>query len=210
MAHVTVPETPYRVRRAPTQYRASRQIERILDAAARVVAEKGFAATTTADIAKAATVSIGSVYRYFPDKIAVLKAVVDRNNRRFRFRVQDVLPAVRPEGWRGVLDLAHDIYVDLCRTDDGFRTISGAGLTAGEAEEPGEHEDPLAEAFAELLVDRFGFTDSPELRATLLQCVTIADVLTRLAFRLAPEGHRDTLEQTRRVIVDLVAAHAPD
>ncbi|WP_175483026.1 TetR/AcrR family transcriptional regulator [Actinokineospora iranica] len=206
---MTVPDTPYQVRRAPTQYRASRQIERILDAAARVVAEKGFSAATTADIAKAATVSIGSVYRYFPDKIAVTKAVAERNALRFQARVQEAVGEIAPEEWRAAVELAYSVYVDMCRNDDGFRAISGAGLAAGELEEHGQFDDPLASAFSDLLVGRFGFADTPALRATLLQCVTVGDVLTRLAFRLVPLGHEDTLDQTRRIIVDLVAAHAP-
>ncbi|WP_253885586.1 TetR/AcrR family transcriptional regulator [Actinokineospora diospyrosa] len=204
---MTVPDTPYRVRRTPTQYRASRQIERILDAAARVVATKGYAATTTADIAKAATVSIGSVYRYFPDKTAVMRAVVERNTRRFQDRVLADRTPVR--GWRAGLDRAYAVYVDMCRTEDGFRAISGAGLAAGELEPQDDAKDPLAEAFATLLVRHFAFTDTPALRTTLLQCVTLADVLTRLAFRLARTGHQDTLERTRGIIEQLLAAHEP-
>ncbi|WP_018686419.1 TetR/AcrR family transcriptional regulator [Actinokineospora enzanensis] len=206
---MTVPDTPYQVRRTPTQYRASRQIERILDAAARVVAEKGFAATTTADIAKAATVSIGSVYRYFPDKTAVMRAVLDRNTRRFSERVgEHVAEHEDDDGWRAAVEHAHTVYVDMCRADNGFRAVSGAGLAAGELESTG-FDDPLAAVFAELLVARFDFVDTPALRATILQCVTTADVLTRLAFRLDAVGHQDTLDQTRRIIVDLVASHAP-
>ncbi|GLZ36381.1 TetR/AcrR family transcriptional regulator [Actinokineospora sp. NBRC 105648] len=204
---MTVPETPYQVRRTPTQYRASRQIERILDAAARVVAEKGLAATTTADIAKAAAVSIGSVYRYFPDKIAVMKAVVERNTRLFQQRV--TLAGAPAADWRTAVDRAYTAYVDMCRTDAGFRAVSGAGLAAGELDGPAEVDDPLAEAFADLLVRRFRFSDTAELRVTLLHCVTLGDVLVRLAFRLDPFGHQPTLAQAHRVIVGLVAEHAP-
>ncbi|RLK61202.1 TetR family transcriptional regulator [Actinokineospora cianjurensis] len=204
---VTVPDSPYRVRRTPTQYRASRQIERILDAAARVVAGKGYAATTTADIAKAATVSIGSVYRYFPDKTAVMRAVVDRNTRRFRDRVLADPTPVRT--WRAALDRAYAVYVDMCRTEEGFRAISGAGLAAGELEPADDTRDPLSEAFATLLIRHFAFPDTPALRTTLLQCTTLADVLTRLAFRLSHTGHQDTLDQTRTIIENLVATHEP-
>ncbi|WP_181043802.1 TetR/AcrR family transcriptional regulator [Actinokineospora auranticolor] len=203
---MTVPDTPYQVRRTPTQYRASRQIERILDAAARVVAEKGHTGTTTADIAKAATVSIGSVYRYFPDKVAVMRAVLDRNTRRFGERVAEESPDAAP--WQAVVAHAHAVYVEMCRTDEGFRAVSGAGLAAGELE-PETFDNPLAEVFADLLVRRFGFADTPPLRATLLQCVTVTDVLTRLAFRLAETGHQDTIDQGRRIFVDLLAPHAP-
>lgn len=209
MVRVTVPETPYEVRRTPTQYRASRRIERILDAASRVVAEKGFSGTTTADIAKAAKVSIGSVYRYFPDKLAVMKAVHGRNTVRYRELVCEATKDLADGQWRAAIDIAFRIYVDMCRTDDGFRAISKAGLAAAELEEPGNTGDPFADSLGSLLVDRFGFADSEELRTTLLQCVTIGDVLTRLAFRLAEEGHEGTLARTHRIILDLIDEHAP-
>jgi AcrR family transcriptional regulator len=206
---VTVPDTPYQVRRAPTQYRATRQIERILDAASRVVTEKGFAGTTTADIAKSAKVSIGSVYRYFPDKIAVMKAVVERNSARFQRRVDEETSAMPPTRWREAVDHAYDIYVDMCRTDDGFRALSGAGIASGELESSAGVDDLLSPAFAQMLITRFGFPSTPELRTTMLQAVTIGDVLTRLAFRLSQGGHPETLAQTKRIIVDLLAPYAP-
>ncbi|PWW64728.1 TetR family transcriptional regulator [Actinokineospora spheciospongiae] len=207
---VTVPDTPYQVRRAPTQYRASRQIERILDAASRVVTEKGFAGTTTADIAKSAKVSIGSVYRYFPDKVAVMKAVVERNSARYQRRVDEETAAMPSHRWREAVEHAYDIYVDMCRGDDGFRALSGAGIASGELESTAAGvEDPLSPAFAQMLTARFDFPASPELRTTMLQAVTIGDVLTRLAFRLVPGGHPETLAQTKRIIVDLLAPHAP-
>ncbi|OLR91337.1 TetR/AcrR family transcriptional regulator [Actinokineospora bangkokensis] len=206
---MTVPDTPYQVRRTPTQYRASRQIERILDAASRVVTEKGFAGTTTADIAKAAKVSIGSVYRYFPDKTAVMKAVVERNSARYLRQVDTETADEPAHRWRAAIEQAYDIYVQMCRGDDGFRALSGTGIASGELETAATADDALSPAFTELLVTRFGFPRAPELRTSVLQAVTIGDVLTRLAFRLVPGGHADTLAQTKRIIIDLLAPHAP-
>ena len=56
-------------------------MERILDAAAHVFAERGYTATTTNHVAIAAGVSIGSVYQYFPNKDALLVALEERHLR---------------------------------------------------------------------------------------------------------------------------------
>ena len=45
---------------------------------ARSSLERGFEATTIAEIAEAADLGFGTFYRYFPDKEAVLEAVLER------------------------------------------------------------------------------------------------------------------------------------
>jgi AcrR family transcriptional regulator len=47
------------------------------EAALRLFAERGYAATTIEDIARAAQVTVGTVYRYFPDKAALLTALIE-------------------------------------------------------------------------------------------------------------------------------------
>ncbi|MDT8915737.1 TetR/AcrR family transcriptional regulator [Amycolatopsis sp. PS_44_ISF1] len=56
--------------------RAELTRERILAAAAHVFAEHGYAAGTTNRIAERARVSIGSLYQYFPNKDAILAALL--------------------------------------------------------------------------------------------------------------------------------------
>jgi AcrR family transcriptional regulator len=59
-------------RKQPRQARSEATRQRILQAAARVFADHGYAAGTTNRIAEYADVSIGSLYQYFPNKDAIL------------------------------------------------------------------------------------------------------------------------------------------
>ncbi len=59
----------------------------ILDAAARVFAQKGFHPTTTRDIAKEAGIAEGTIYNYFESKAALLLGIFDRMSETAR---QDV------------------------------------------------------------------------------------------------------------------------
>ena len=59
-------------RKRPVQARSRQTVESILVAAARILAERGYLATTTNDVADAAGVSIGSLYQYFPNKDSLL------------------------------------------------------------------------------------------------------------------------------------------
>lgn len=74
--------------------RSLRAAERILDAAARLFAERGVAATQMADIAKAAGCSRATLYRYFDNRQAVQLAFVHREARRLgallRAEVRDI------------------------------------------------------------------------------------------------------------------------
>ncbi|AQZ61466.1 transcriptional regulator, TetR family [[Actinomadura] parvosata subsp. kistnae] len=59
-------------RKQPRQVRAELTRRRILEAAAQVFTEYGYAAGTTNRIAEYAGVSIGSLYQYYPNKDAIL------------------------------------------------------------------------------------------------------------------------------------------
>ncbi|RLL66661.1 TetR/AcrR family transcriptional regulator [Streptomyces sp. Z26] len=66
-------------RKQPRQARAELTRQRILDAAAHVFAEYGYAAGTTNRIAERARISIGSLYQYYPNKDAILSELVTRH-----------------------------------------------------------------------------------------------------------------------------------
>ena len=64
--------TVRRARRPAAERRAQ-----ILTAARALFAERGFHATTTRDLATAADINDALIYRYFPDKQAILAALID-------------------------------------------------------------------------------------------------------------------------------------
>jgi AcrR family transcriptional regulator len=66
------------LRRVPSQDRGQQRVERILDAAAEVIAEVGVDAATTNAIAARARTSVGSLYQFFPHKQAIVQALAVR------------------------------------------------------------------------------------------------------------------------------------
>lgn len=79
--HLTtrIPKPTSTMRKAPRQARSRATIEVILESAARILGERGWAATTTNAVAETAGVSIGSLYQYFPNKLALVEAVRRRH-----------------------------------------------------------------------------------------------------------------------------------
>ena len=66
-------------RKSPRQARSHATVDAILDAAAQVLVEEGYDAATTNRVAKLAGVSVGSLYKYFPNKDAIVAALLDRH-----------------------------------------------------------------------------------------------------------------------------------
>jgi AcrR family transcriptional regulator len=100
-------EPEKRVRRRPRQRRGVVTVDAILTAAAHVLESRGLEGTNTNRIAEAAGVSIGSLYQYFPDKQAVMAALLARERRRARDALVGALGQARgrplPEAVRGAL-----------------------------------------------------------------------------------------------------------
>ncbi|EID12157.1 TetR family transcriptional regulator [Mycobacterium xenopi RIVM700367] len=98
------PPDRYRPRKQPKQQRAQQTRQRILDAAARVFGEYGYAAGTTNRIAEVAELSVGSLYQYFPNKDAILAALmqahVDAGARQISERLTEGVPARLDEALR--------------------------------------------------------------------------------------------------------------
>ena len=65
-------------RRIPQQRRSRVTVDAIVEAAAHLLAARGWHASTTNHIAERAGVSIGSLYKYFPNKPSILAEVARR------------------------------------------------------------------------------------------------------------------------------------
>src|SRR6478672_6361672 len=72
-----------------------RRREEILDAAARLFAERGYSETDTQVLAEELGVGKGTLYRYFPSKRALFLAAADRVMRRLRQRVDERLANIQ-------------------------------------------------------------------------------------------------------------------
>lgn len=66
-------------RKRPRQERARATVEALLEAAAQLIADEGYATMTTNRVAARAGVSIGSLYQYFPNKQALLVSLLEKH-----------------------------------------------------------------------------------------------------------------------------------
>jgi TetR/AcrR family transcriptional regulator, cholesterol catabolism regulator len=88
--------------RSGSNRRSARQDNRrshLVDAAARLLRERGFHATSTRDIADAVGMLSGSIYYHFPSKEALLLAVYEEGLRRALARLDGAI-ASRTDPWK--------------------------------------------------------------------------------------------------------------
>lgn len=74
-------------RSRPQQQRAREMRRRLLDTALTLIAKRGIENLSTQSIADTAHVSIGTVYRYFPDRAAIFAELVDESTRDISFEL---------------------------------------------------------------------------------------------------------------------------
>ncbi|MCB9676288.1 MAG: TetR/AcrR family transcriptional regulator [Alphaproteobacteria bacterium] len=80
--------------REPVQERARQRRDALLDAAARLLDDRGWDALTTRALAAEAGVAVGTVYDYFGDRDGVLLALLERYERRLADGISAALDGV--------------------------------------------------------------------------------------------------------------------
>ncbi|MGK2866078.1 MAG: TetR/AcrR family transcriptional regulator [Mycobacterium sp.] len=117
------PTDRFRARKQPRQQRSTQTRRDILDAAARVFSEHGYAAGTTNRIAAAAEVSIGSLYQYFPNKDAILAALSDAHIEAGTTLLAQRLRDGLPESLDATLRLFVRAAIDNHRDDPALHRV---------------------------------------------------------------------------------------
>jgi AcrR family transcriptional regulator len=98
---------------AKTTPKSLRSRRRILDAAMRLFAERGYHATSNADVAEAADLTRGAMLYHFPTREDLVEAAIDHIQQR---RTEAFEAAAREQGHGDATDQAIDAYWDLLHT----------------------------------------------------------------------------------------------
>ncbi len=194
------------IRNEPVQARSTARLAALLDSAAAVIDEIGYERLTTAMVADRAGASIGTVYRYFPDRIAVLQSLAARNCERLlaalSTELADEKHATATDALLGVVDATAELF----RTEPGYKSLrTGDVLDLLPASSEATANAVVATAVAAGLTQRFG---TPESATTAIgTAIAVIDALVSRAFARDLAGDAALLDEARRV-VRLVVAEA--
>lgn len=173
------------LRNEPVQARSTARLTRLLDAAAEVIDEIGFERLTTAMVAERAGASIGTVYRYFPDRIAVLQSLSVRATAEFIEEVTTSLNDDSHSDWLQAADAALELLDRSFNSKPGFRSLRfGDVIDLRPTEGARSNSAVVAEAMAEVLASRFSLR-ADDLAFHLEAAIRIADSLFARSFAIS-------------------------
>ena len=197
---------PSPLRRMPNQRRSRERVENILRCAVALIAKNGSDALRMSDLAKAAGISIGSLYQYFPDKGAVIQTLAERYNVESRACIENGIGDVGTAS--ELLDAFGaliDDYYEIFLADPVMRDV-WSGTQADKALRDIELDASRASAgiLADVLAHLGSVADTEELAATAFVIMHLGEATMRLAISVEKaEGERLVAAYKRMALAEL-------
>lgn len=187
--------------------RSRERLARVLDAADRVLARDGVEGFTTTRVAAEAGVPIGSIYRFFSDKQAIVDALALRYWSDFDDLVAGTAEADALDPLPDPGSMVIDVLAAGFRARPGFLALWYGGLRT---EQVRDATRPVRESIARS-VERIlahHWPDAPaERRAQAAEMVVVAgDGLLREAFRRGEHGDAALLAESKLMLSSYIEA----
>lgn len=107
-------------RRQPVQARSRERVNTILSHAAAIFDEVGVDATSMSAIARQSGMSLASLYRYFPNKAAIVHAIAEQHVEKMEKALRKHLPEL---GLIEAVDILIDQFYEFYRTEPAYSAI---------------------------------------------------------------------------------------
>ena len=168
-----MPKQPLLPRKKPRQARAAVTVETILEAAARVLSDQSLDGFNTNRVAEVAGVSVGSIYQYFPNKAALVAALIGRAQDSLADAVERALQ--RSQGQR--LERVLSGLIDVAIEHQFGNAVLAAALDHEEQRLPlGQMLSATQHRIAKTV--QRAFEKHPELANTTVTATTTVDCFT--------------------------------
>jgi AcrR family transcriptional regulator len=190
-------------RKRPGQSRSIETVGVILEAAARILEERGFRGYTTNAVAERAGVSIGSLYQYFPNKDALTVALMDRETASLMAEAKKISEA---DGFReGVERMIHAAVTHQMQRPKLARLIDFE-----ERRLPvGGRIARVSKMIHRALIDMLGREDAPEVESIREAAFDVLAIIKGIVDSAGERREKDAVlleERVRRAVFGYLAA----
>lgn len=186
-------------RRTPRQSRGREKVEIILSSAKTLIGEKGNDAVSIREIAAHAGIAPSSIYQYFPDKNAILKAIMQGYFERIQIMISHLVGAVDNIDMAGV-SIAKGMgeFMALFRREPALATI-WAGVQANTVLREMDAEDSAqnASTLAEAITKHAPHVSHKEAFDACLLLMHIASTTVRLALTMEKQQGDDLINELK-------------
>lgn len=190
-------------RRLPQQERSRQRLEQILDAAAEVFDDVGYERASTELIAGKAKTSIGSVYRFFPDKAAIAYALAERYAHQMEELVLECFNSYTvSDSLEQIISYTVDAFDEFYTSQPGCRTIMILSLTSPDIQAVNKRADikiiqKLDDFFASLNQD----IDPVKRKLAARVSIEIGNALQLQSLAEDDEYRMQMVQETKSVII---------
>ncbi|HEY7417150.1 MAG TPA: TetR/AcrR family transcriptional regulator [Ktedonobacteraceae bacterium] len=201
------------LRRMPQQARGQQRIHKLLNAAEQVFAEVGYDNATTNAIAAYADTSIGSLYQFFPNKEAILRAVILRYLGEMRELFdQNLTPqAVETLSLDEFLERLIRGVAHLRESHAGFRPVFFASQSSPElVEATASLQSEIVDRIEALLALHVPELSQQQRRVCSRTSVVIFQALMSLAMDLQGAERELQLGELRTVLLTYLQTYIPE
>jgi AcrR family transcriptional regulator len=179
----------------------------VLDAADIVLASEGAPAFTTTRIAQVAGIPVGSVYRYFPSKQALVEAMAVSYWSDF----EDLVAAVAETDERDPLDDPAGAVLEALaagfRAHPGFLALWYGGLRTEQVRDATRPaRSAIGRSVARILAVHWPWAGAGDRERVARMLVIAGDGLLREAFRVDRDGDPQVLQESREMLSAYVQA----
>jgi AcrR family transcriptional regulator len=205
---MSAPDLTRRAR--PQQARSQATLDRLLIVSADLLEEVGVNGFNTNLLAQRAGLAVRAIYRYFPNKWAILVAMAERIGELERSWIGDLKHHSEGDLSTGV-DRAIDGYFEAAKRHRGYVALRAASQASPELREIDERNSrELQEDLAEGLRDLGVSVDDKQLRILCLVIIESANRLLDIALQAQPEEAELLVTELKRMLVALLRLYVQE
>lgn len=177
-------------RRSPVQERSQATVQRIFSAASQLLASTPIDEITTSRIAHAAGLSVGALYRFFPDKQSIIDAIAVRHMDEFRGAFESRLATLNFSDGPAFLSTVIDAFVAFLESRPDFRAIAFGQISAATRQRQSDPNASGAGLVRRFMIESLGMKDLASLDVKLRIAIEAGARLFAYAFEQGDAASR--------------------